>query len=209
MPRIKSNKEYAIRLTIPSIPELGHYYYSYNNNGDSFASSESRYMFTQDLSKVNKRKTLVRVKNDIIQIQDTLKLDKGEILISFGKKLDEDINENVKSKLFLHRGTYYLKINKVFSNYQIENAKKIKNDLDKTLSKDAQYIADIIKNSQHFNKNFIGVVNKLSKNVNLYKKSYNLIKENEMTMPSTLDIVDASHNFRFLKLKKLAEKNNN
>jgi len=198
MPRIKSNKEYAIRLTIPSIPELGHYYYSYNNNGDSFASSESRYMFTQDLSKVNKRKTLVRVKNDIIQIQDTLKLDKGEILISFGKKLDEDINENVKSKLFLHRGTYYLKINKVFSNYQIENAKKIKNDLDKTLSKDAQYIADIIKNSQH-----------LSKNVNLYRKSYNLIKENEMTMPSTLDIVDASHNFRFLKLKKLAEKNNN
>lgn len=73
---------------------------------------------------------------------------------------------------------------------------------------DSENISDLIKkfliNNDLLDKNFMELFNNLSKDIKEYQKNYDIIKKHNIMNSVTLDIVDASYGFRYLKLKNLS-----
>lgn len=194
MPRLKTNKEYAIKITHP---EFGEYYYSHYNDG-----YPTKYVFVKDLSKVLTWKTKSFVEKQIIEIISNLHSHIGHILLSLGN----DIKQELKSKVILSKKKYYYLINAVTSREIIETAQ---NDLDRlnvTLLEDCINITKLIEKNKHvekeFQKEFIKIFKQLGSDINLCRKSYNLL-DNPQNAKVFIEIADASYKFRLLKLRTL------
>jgi len=193
MGRIKTRKDYAIRLTHP---ELGEYYYHYTND----VWSDRKFFFTQNLSKVNTWKTLKYAEKQISTIKE--KLDKklgNKILLELGADIDPTSYPNS----FLSRKKYYYPIGSVMSKTHIENAKNNLEKLDETLLADSKMITSLIKKSKHIGKDFMVIFEKMATDLYQYRKDYTFLEQNKNVEPIYLDIVDASYNFRLLKLRTL------
>lgn len=208
MPRRKTNKEYAIRLVHP---DLGEYYFNYNNTGDNYAyynNKPSSFMFTQTLKKVNIWKTLSVVEAQILQMIEDLNSKKGKILIPFGSELNENWSEKAKANMIFKRKKYYYQINNIVSKYHIDSAKSNIKKLDETLLADSIMITEMIKNSLHLEKDFMKKIKQFENDINSYRKDYSLLDKHMNFDVAYLDIVDASYGFRYLKLKTLKELSN-
>jgi hypothetical protein len=204
MPRKKLIREYAIRLTHPI---LGEYYFNYINNYNWYCN-DSLFMFTQELSKVSKRKDIKTLEKQISQIIESLKHNKKDkILIPFGLEIPKNLPEEVKVKIFCNRKRYYYPIDTIISKHHIEQAKTIFDETNQLVISDAQKIVDMISNSQHLRKDFVKIINRLENNVSICRKNSELIEKNKDSIDVKLDIVDASFGFRYLKLKTLNKLN--
>lgn len=202
MPRIRTNKQYAIRLVHK---DLGNFYFNYLNDGGYYNDSK-KYMFIKDLNKVHKWKTLSVIEEYIEELISNLKSSKNKISIQFGKTMP-NVPVEYKDKIENYRGRYYLNINKgVISKHVIEKSERTIKKLDETLENDSFFVYDKIKNSSHVKiTDFDKIVKKLANDIRTYQKSYNEL-ENINKKGSEiyyLDIVDASFNFRTLKLRNL------
>lgn len=196
MGRRKLIKEYAIRLIHP---ELGEWYYHYCNNN----YGRYEFFFTQDLNKVLTWKTL-KFTNKEIQVM-IKNLEKGnygahKILLEFGKTPKEEL----KDKMIISRKKYYYIIKSIpISKFHIENAQNIIDNLDKSLVEDSKNITKILKKNKKSD-NLPILINKLSNDIDRYKKeAFFLEKTTQNSGNYVLDIVDASYNFRLLKLRTL------
>jgi len=191
MGRRKTTKEYAIRLTHP---DFGEFYFNYFNN-DS-------YNFTQNLSKVTTWKTLSAVKSLISYIEQSVENRQHRIVLPFGKDVN-NIEERFRSKMTCSMKRYYFPINSIKSKNEIQRAKDNIEKLNKTLLPDSEYITNMIKHSKQLEKHFMGFVEKLRNDLNLYRKDHSFLEKNKNSEEIFLDIVDASYSFRLLKLRNL------
>lgn len=192
MGKRKSTKDYAIRLIHP---DIGEYYFNYCDNSNNF-------VFTQTLSRVQTWKTNETLNWQIENIESKLKSQSSRIILSLGKDVS-DIKEEIKTKLICSMKRYYYPISCIKSKQLIENAKNNIIRLDKSLLPDSELITDMIKHSRQTDKNFISILKTLESDVNLYRKEYAYLQKNKNAEEIFLDIVDASYNFRLLKLKTL------
>ena len=191
MGRRKTTKEYAIRLTHP---DFGEFYFNYFNN-DS-------YNFTQNLSKVRTWKTLSTVKSQILCIEQHLERRDHKIILPFGKDIS-NIEETLRSRMLCSMKRYYFPISSIKSKNEIQRAKDNIEKLNKTLLPDSEYITNMIKHSKQLEKHFMGFVEKLRNDLNLYRKDHSFLEKNKNSEEIFLDIVDASYSFRLLKLRNL------
>lgn len=197
MGRRKIIKEYTIKLIHP---ELGEWYYHYNNN----YYNKSCFYFTQDLSKVTTWKTIKYVQREIKKIIEKLeKSKKYKIFLEFGK----DPKEELKDKMNISRKKYYYPIESVTSKVHFDNAKTTIDTLNKSLVDDSKMITKMIRKNKHIEDNFNDLINKLVSDVKEYKENFNFLeKNNKNNSKILLDIVDASYGFRLLKLRTLKKK---
>lgn len=193
--RAKSNKEYAIRI---SNPKVGDFYYShYNENG-------RKCMFTQDLSKVSKWKTKKIVEGII---KDYLIRSNYNLVISLGK-VDTDYVPTDKNKYVFRKRLYYSipavaekgKIVEVNESMELiyDSLKRQLMDFNNLLSDD-----DFLR--KQYEKENRDILNKFVNDINIFKKHQNNIIKYTKDLENTffLDIVNASFNFRTLKIKTL------
>ena len=206
MARFKTNKEYAIKITHP---EFGVYYYSHYNytgeysyNYNNYNKSKVNYIFVQDLSKVLTWKSTSFTQKKITEINSDLHSNSGKILLSLGNEITQDI----KNGAILSKKKYYFEINAVTSK---ETAKTAQDDLDRlniSLVEDSKNIAKLINKNKHvekdFQKEFMEIFKQFSADINLCIKSYNFL-DNSQNVKVFIEIVDASYNFRLLKLRTL------
>lgn len=206
MARFKTNKEYAIKITHP---EFGVYYYSHYNyaggysyNYNNYNNSKVNYIFVQDLSKVLTWKSTGFTQKKLTEINSDLHSNSGKILLSLGT----DVKQEIKDRAILSKKKYYFEINAITSR---EIAKTAQDDLDRlniSLLEDSKNIAKLIKKNKHvekdFQKDFMKIFKQLESDINLCRKSYNFL-DNSQNVKVFIEIVDASYNFRLLKLRTL------
>ena len=190
--RVKSRKDYTIKLVHP---EMGEFYFHYYNRD----YTRYNYYFTQNLNKVKVWKTSKFVESQIKDIFDKLDDKKGKVFLEFG----EEPNEEMKSKLTISRKKYYFTINSIMSKIHIDNAKNNISELNETLVNDSKLITKLIRKNKHIEKDFMKIINKLTNDINMYRKDYNFLEKSKDSEPVFIDIVDASYGFRLLKLKTL------
>jgi hypothetical protein len=213
MPRFKSNKEYAIRITHEQFGELylsrENIIYEYKNNSYSnwyggYKVSITKFIFTKSLSKVKTWKTLKLAEEKSNSIINTINTNqKNKIYLDFGKT--PNTTEDVKRLLICERLKYFLIITKLV-NSNSSQRNKIDSNLSKQhvkLVKDANLIAETIKNSEFINGNFHNSIEKLKTDVIKYTQDYEKFEKSKLSENITFDIIDASYNFRLVKLKRL------
>lgn len=193
MGRIKTNKEYTIKLIHP---EFGEYYLYYIRN-NSYGNGIS-YIFTKNLNKVLTWKTIKYVEEEMKSIKDRLSNVTGDILLSFG----ENVNEELKPRLIYSRKKYFFKVSFATSHALMEEAQNNINSLNISLLTDSELIFETIKNGMHFEKEFSKIIKNLDSQISKYRTEYFFLEKSK-TNGVFVDIVDASYNFRFLKLKNL------
>ena len=200
MGRFKSNKEYAIRITHP---ELGSFYFNYENY--------QKFIFTTDLSKVRKWKTL-KIAND--QVDRILKFtnyrNSGMTIFNCDNLI---IPDHLKNNVVTERKRKIYKVRHLISKdriVEIENAmdelylalkvqlKEINNLFENDTFKDLQYNDDVKNNFNNFTKNIAKYKQKQKIHIRHLNDKYEKVY---------IDIVDASFNFRVLKIKKLQGEN--
>lgn len=219
MPKNKIKQEFAIKLIHP---DFGDYYFSHF----SWHDSKHSFVFVKDLSKVEKWKTIKFTQKNIENLRKSIETDRGKIMLSFG----ENVDDSIKHLMILSKKKYYLPITdiKIISHLNdaienlnmtdkdfqdvsinfIDNFKNIQNDLilkindyilddDSTIQK--YKMDDYLLEIRHFLKSTI----KLHKTLHKYVKNKEIIKELQDYKGSYIDIVDASYNFRTLKLRTL------
>ena len=204
--RAKLRKDFAIKLIHP---EMGDFYFHYSNriynNSNRIYNNSNRiynnytFYFTQNLNKVNTWKTSKYAETQIKQISEYLQNKNAKILLEFG----EEPNEEMKKKLTVSRKKYYFTINSVISKIHFEEAKNNINKLNETLINDSKMITKLIRKCKHVEKDFLKIVNKLTNDINLYRKDHSFLEKNKDSEPIFLDVVDASYGFRLLKLRTL------
>lgn len=202
MARFKTNKEYAIKITHP---EFGVYYYSHCNSPYYSYNSQNtkyKYIFVQDLSKVLTWKSTGFTEKQIIEINTRLINHSGQILLSLGA----NVNQETKSKLILSKKKYYFEIKAITSRENVKTAQDDLNRLNVSLLEDCKNVTKLIKKNKHvekdFQKEFIKIFKQLESDINLCRKSYNFL-DNSQNVEIFIEIVDASYNFRLLKLRTL------
>lgn len=219
MPKIKTSKEFAIKLIHPDFGEFYFSYFGWNN-------TQHHYVFVQNLSKVSKWKTTKFAEKQVKIMQDNLKNERGKIMLSFGS----DIDDSLKPLMTVSKRKYYLPITdiKILSdttnatenirknNEEFKNTSGVfldsfKNIQDDLVLKLKDYILDNNASMENINidkylsdvKLFVKNTNILSKSINTYLSNKKVLEESARYNGSYLDIVDASYNFRGLKLKTL------
>ena len=193
--RAKTNKEYAIRI---SHPNMGDFYYShYNENG-------RKCMFTQDLSKVSKWKTK-KIVEDFIK--NYLFDCKYVLVINLGK-VDTDYVTTDKNKYVFRKRLYY-SIPAVAEKGKIleynESMELVYDSLKKQLVDFNNLLTDDDFLKKQYEKENRDILNKFVNNINMFKKYQNNIIKYTKDLEDTffVDIVNASFNFRTLKIKTL------
>lgn len=191
--RAKTNKEYAIRI---SHPKMGDFYYSHYN--------DRKCMFTQDLSKVSKWKTK-RIVEGIIK--DYLISGKYNIVLSLGK-VDVDYIPDDKNK-YVSRKRLYYNISTVAEKRKIlefnESMELVYDSIKKQLVDFNNLLTDDDFLKKQYEKENRDILNKFVNNINIFKKHQNSIIKYTKDLENTffVDIVNASFNFRTLKIKNL------
>ena len=193
MPKIKSNKEYTIKLVHPV---FGDFYYQYNNLSAGYLNNV--FVFTQNLSKVKTWKSIKYIDKETNYIIENVSSGKSKIYLSFGQNVSDDII----MKLILIRKRYYYIINMISSKSHIQNAKNNIKDLNSSLLEKSKIITKSIKKCK-IDDDFMLILNKLSSDIHLYRKDYKFLQKYQDAEQVILDIEDASYGFRLLKLKTL------
>ena len=105
----------------------------------------------------------------------------------------------------MYRKGYVYYITSITSKTHLDKAKNDVKQLSESLLNDSKMVTKLIKTPSFMSvsNNVKKILQGLVKDVNLYEKSYNYVQKNKNVEPVYLDIVDASYNFRFLKLKTL------
>lgn len=81
--------------------------------------------------------------------------------------------------------------------------------MNKTLVDDSKAITKMLKKNKQIEDNFMEVINKLVKDIDQFRKDHSFLERNKQIKSNAqLDIVDASYNFRLLKLRTLKKKCN-
>lgn len=222
MAKIKTNKEYAIKIFHP---EFGEFYYSY----DGWNVSHRTYIFTKNLSKVTTWKTTKFVEKQINLILSKLDSDKGKIFLSLGV----NVNADIKNVALLSRKKYFYPITVAKSKINVNDAIENMQHMNLCLIDDSK---NVIKSINDLNSNvlindfesnfdkekmFIDLnkaeycVEKIKEAVNILENFYNdsiicvnshkTIENYKKDVDIYLDIVDASYCFRALKLKTLKQ----
>lgn len=199
MPRIKTNKEYAIRLVHK---DLGTFYFNYINDNPWYNGSTLKYVFTKDLNKVKTWKTLSFAERYIDDISTKLKTSKSYIILPYGTEFP-DVPDKYKDSIKLYRTKYEYRIDKIVSRIHIQKSEEIISELDKSLLTDSKHIFKTIKKLLFMEDGFEKIVSKLAKDVKEYKKNHKFLHSVKDCDDVYLDIVDASFNFRTLKLRNL------
>lgn len=190
MSKLKSKREYAIRLVFP---EVGEYYLSRIES----TWNNCNYLFTSDLSKVQKWKT----KNKLDEIIKNISESKNSIFLLLGTETDllpkykDDITYSMKKYRFL--------IKKITTKDNIDKIRSDIGNLDLVLLEDSSIITNLIQNN-NVDKETLNFLKKFENDIRLYRKLngyLSIFDDNKY-----IDIVDASYGFRYLKLKALNEK---
>jgi hypothetical protein len=207
MARFKTNKEYAIKITHP---EFGVYYYShynyvastysyYSNNN---SNSKFNYIFVQDLSKVLTWKSTGFTEKQIVEINTRLHNNSGQILLSLGT----EVNQDIKDRAIISKKKYYFEVKAVTSREIAKTAQDDLSRLNVSLLEDCKKITKLIKKNRHvekdFQKEFMKIFKQFDTDINLCRKSYNFL-DNSQNVKVFIEMVDASYNFRLLKLRTL------
>jgi len=165
MPRKRSNKEYAIRLTHP---KLGIFYFNYENTQYyNYNHNDTKLVFTQNLKKVRTWKTLNAVNENISNIKDRLDNNKNDkiILPISNEKAEEIISINdaqlPSSHLILSRKNYYYSISSIISKTHLDLAKSEIDNLDITMVNGSEEITKLIKKSNFFKNDFTALFEKM------------------------------------------------
>ena len=184
MSRIKSKKEYT--LIIHS--KLGDFFFHYYLGN---------YYFTQNLNKVKTWKSRKFSEKTILKILEK----ENSILLELGNNCES--YEEYKDQLIYSRNKYFLplkyvkymnKINEISSRFELLNY---------SLIKDAESITETIRNFNHTEKSFRKIINNFRDDIWEYQEYNKIIQVRNNKNVPIIDIVDASFNFRFLKLTKL------
>jgi len=221
MSRIKSNKEYAIRLTVP---EHGEYYFSHVKNTDNFRFRT--YVFTNVLSSVTKWKTISAIEEQVFII--------NKLMIEGGCKILFQSNESNDNTIEIRKKNYYqidMICSDIFYNKISEKIEKIKNDIIstenniktqkkviknkyksknyETFNKKLDTVEDIeiiLDNNRSFTNLLFNlkcyINDSMKSNVKL-EENYKILEKFKMCKGSNIDVVDVSLNFRLIKLKNI------
>jgi hypothetical protein len=184
----KNNKEYAIRLYHP---EFGDFYYSHSN--DTYTRSK-KFCFVKNLKRVAKWK-----KKDVAEKNMEYILGKNYhiLFLSFDKN-----SEIQHTDIEVYGKRKYYTINRLpLTEKNIETLKLKNEELEKSLSINFDLMSELF-NKKIFNDDFFKRVNLFKKDTKTYKDNHEKLRSDEGVI---LDVVDASFNFRSLKLKKLQE----
>jgi len=202
MGKIKSNKEYAIRITHP---DIGSFYFNYDNWG--------KYIFTSNLSKVKKWKTLSCVKDQVHRIVTNTNSRSGNTNGHFTFFNCDEINipDKLKHNVRISRKKKFYYVNHLISKEKVKFDEYEMDKVYEPLKEQIIEISKLFKNDTfkdvQFEDDVKNKFKKLTKIINQYKKNQGVVirhmdtKGNEKVY---IDIVDASFNFRTLKLQKLS-----
>lgn len=182
----KNNKEYAIRLYHP---EFGYFYYSHSNIA---YTRNKKFYFVQNLKTVAKWK-----KKDVAEKNMEYILSKKyhTLLLSFNKN-----SEIQHTNIEVYGKRKYYTINRIpLTEKNIETLKLKKEELQKALDINFVLMSELF-NQKIFNDNFFKMVNLFKRDTRAYKDIHDKLRNDEVVV---IDIVDASFNFRGLKLKNL------
>lgn len=226
MPRIRTSKEFAIKLIHP---KFGDFYYSYAGWSDK----GYHYIFVRNLSKVSKWKTEKFTEKQINNMLTSTKNKKCKILLSFG----ENVDDSLKTLMIESKKKFYFPVSSIASLYSLNKTiedniiiesnlktqsisflgvfEDLKNNFIPNLE---EYLSDSTVNQKNVNfENQLSYIDILMKNtselshlmkdyISNNKQIHNtklIVDDNKKNDGAYLDIVDASYNFRSLKIKTL------
>ena len=204
MGRIKSNKQYSIRITHPI---HGVFYYSH------FNWDKMQYIFTQKLSSVSKWKTKKIVEQNISEmVQHTT--NSRNIVFQVGVVKDDDTtlgDIELGQDMFVFRKRIYQKVRQVIKKSEVSESSdemlKIYDTLKLGLKELNELFGDDSFIDVQYEKDTKSIFNRFVQNMNMYNKHQNrVIKATKLRKNNQLvyiDLVNSSFNFRGLKLKTL------
>lgn len=194
MSKIKSNKEYSIRLVFP---EIGNFYFYRNDFKYNWSNSKTKnnYLFTKDLSKARKWK----IKKIVDELVDDISSSKGDIYLLLGNDISL-MPEYMKSNITCSMKKYRYRIDKISTKKHIEQVRLDINGLDILLLEDSEIITKLI-NSKKTDSEFFSFLKKFENDIKQYRKfnGFLSIFDNK----SYIEIIDSSFNFRTLKLNTI------
>lgn len=195
MGRIKTNKQYSIRL---KHVELGDFYYSYTN-------SRKQHIFTKKLKSVAKWKTKSLVERKVNFIVRH-KYDKHSIIL-FIRKLNKDENPIFSTNTFTKNRIIYIYVENIENRKKLEDSFNENLSLHESIKENFDVVGEFFKNElliENYKNDFKKVFDNLVTNINKYKKNMNILSKNSKQC-SVIDIINSSYNFRGVKLKMLKE----
>jgi hypothetical protein len=202
MPRRKTNKEYAIRLTHK---DLGVYFFHYANSLCYYSSNnQTKFMFSNKLNLAKTWKTYSVVEEYIENMIQgaSKKRGKDSIIISFGREYP-DIPSDYSLQTHRNIYQYLVNVGEIIPKDKLISSKESLEFLQKIFIKESKSINDALIKAK-FDDGFDTRLRKLANKIKTYKENYDFLRKYEKFNGAiTLDIVDASFNFRNYKLKKL------
>jgi hypothetical protein len=196
MSRIKSNKEYALKITHP---EYGDFYLSHVQKYRFGNKLDHGYIFTKDLTKVRKWKSEKYILNCIEEIKKYLNNKNADIKLVFGS----NVRDELKTKLSFYGKRYFLMIPFITSEEMLKNAK---DEFDKTneklISSSKEFVKILKKknfNTEDFSENY-RVFNNHKYN---HARHYECLENHKKGEEVFFNIANASFGFRLLKLRTL------
>lgn len=216
MPKTKSKKEYALKLTHPvlgtfylrrkeSISQYTENYYSSGYGWRSGWKYVPIFYFTQDLSKVKKWKKESTVRENIRYIKEDVKKNKKSIIIlPLGSSVSH-LPEDVQNALTLLRKKYFFYVDEISNSYTATKLQNIQNNALIDIQNKIKNINKTI-DDKLFDKKLENDLISLKENISKYSEDEKQLSKLLLVSGITFDVVDASYNFRAFKLKNLQKK---
>lgn len=195
---MRNKKEYAIKITNKN---LGDFYYHYTKI--LWKDNYKYYVFSKKTIGVRKWKTIQYINTVIDEIFEKLlhRSPRSIILLECTDLFNEGIVKESEYNLLISRKKCFIQVTKVSSKNMIERT-------DLEISNYVSKITSLMKTAENDKILDLTVVKKMLDNLELKITSYNKYKKCDNAnyqdyINNSIDYVDASYNFRLLKLKKL------
>lgn len=197
---MRNNKEYAIKITNKN---LGDFYYHYTKI--LWKDNYRYYVFSKKTIGIRKWKTIGYINTVIDEIFEKLlhnnRIARSMILLECTDLFNEGIVKESEYNLLISRKKCFIQVTKVSSKNMIERT-------DLEISNYVSKITSLMKTAENDKILDLTVVKKMLDNLKLKITSYNKYKKCDNAnyqdyINNSIDYVDASYNFRLLKLKKL------
>lgn len=197
---MRNNKEYAIKITNKN---LGDFYYHYTKI--LWKDNYRYYVFSKKTIGIRKWKTIGYINTVIDEIFEKLlhnnRIARSMILLECTDLFNEGIVKESEYNLLISRKKCFIQVTKVSSKNMIERT-------DLEISNYVSKITSLMKTAENDKILDLTVVKKMLDNLELKITSYNKYKKCDNAnyqdyINNSIDYVDASYNFRLLKLKKL------
>lgn len=199
MGRTKKIREYAIRITHP---ELGSFYFAHEN--------WNTYMFTHELPKVKKWKTLKVIEEQVNRITDNANGGRNPTVRFYCSHLEIPEHLRRNTQIIRRKNTYF--VNHLISKDRVKNTENDMGIIYENIKNQMGTIKNQIDNDtfikNQYDDDFYSSFNEFTKNVSEYRKKQRIIHRQLKSKYESvyIDIVDVSFNFRTLKLKTLNKK---